>query len=204
MNPRWCSICESFAKGNPGGAEIPLSLLFADIRGSTTLAETLGTTQFSRLIARFYDAVTDELVKSDALIDRLIGDEVIGLFIPALAGQRHAKAAVQAAQGILKATGHGKSEGPWVPIGAGVHTGNAFVGAVGSAGVSDITALGDDVNLTARLASAASAGEILITEAAARAAGVETEHLETRCLELKGRSEPLNVWVMRVGEAVVA
>src|SRR5438874_13267590 len=52
MNPRWCSACETFAKHHPGGAEIPLSLLFADIRGSTALAETLGTAQFSRLIAR--------------------------------------------------------------------------------------------------------------------------------------------------------
>src|SRR5207249_312337 len=83
MSPRLCDVCESFARTHPGGAEISLSLLFADIRGSTALAETLGTTQFSKLIARFYDAVTDELIRSDALIDRLIGDEVIALFIPA-------------------------------------------------------------------------------------------------------------------------
>jgi adenylate cyclase len=202
MSPRMCGLCERFAETHPGGAEIPLSLLFADIRGSTALAETLGTLQFTRLIARFYDAVTEELIKSDGLVDRLIGDEVIGLFIPALAGQTHAEAAVQAAQGILRATGHENSEGPWVSVGAGVHTGNAFVGAVGSSGVHDITALGDDVNLTARLASLAAAGEILITEAACAAAGVETDGLETRHLEVKGRKEPLDVWVMRVGEAV--
>jgi adenylate cyclase len=173
--------------------------LFADIRGSTELAEKLGTTQFSALIARFYDAVTDELLKANALIDRLIGDEVVALFVPVLNGDRHAEAAVQAAKAILEATGHGTSEGPWVPVGVSVHTGNAFVGAVGSAGVSDITALGDDVNLTARLASVASAGEILITDGARAAAGLPTEGLESRRLDLKGRSEPVDAWLLRVG-----
>jgi adenylate cyclase len=202
MNPRICGACEHFAEAHQGGAEIPLSLLFADIRGSTTLAETLGTRQFTALIARFYDAVTNELIRADAFIDRLIGDEVIAIFVPGLAGAGHAALAVKAAEGILKATGHDKSGEPWVPVGIGVHTGTAFVGSVGSAGVSDITALGDDVNMTARLASLASAGEILITEAARAAAGLATDGLEARRLELKGRSEPVDVWLMRTGVPV--
>ena len=202
MNPNMCGVCERLAKDHPGGAEIRLSLLFADIRGSTNLAEKLGTKPFSDLIARFYNAATDELIKADGLIDRLIGDEVIALFVPALAGPKHAGAAVRAAEGILRATGHDKNGGPWVPIGAGVHTGSAFVGSVGASGVSDVTALGDDVNLTARLASAAAAGEILITEAARAEAGLTTDGLESRHLELKGRAEPVDVWVMRIGAGV--
>lgn len=199
MNPNICGLCEHFAQENPGGAEIPLSLLFADIRGSTSLAETLGTAEFSGLIARFYDAVTEELLRVNAMIDRLIGDEVIALFVPVLAGNEHAQAALKGAKGILQATGHEKSEGPWVPVGVGIHTGRAFVGAVGTAGVSDITALGDDVNLTARLASLAAAGEIIMTEAARAASGLPVEGLESRHLEVKGRSTPVDAWVMRVG-----
>ena len=103
-----------------------------------------------------------------------------------------------AAQAILRATDHDKSGGPWVPVGVSIHTGNAFVGAVGSAGVSDITALGDDVNLTARLASIASAGEILITEAARAAAGLATDGLEPRHFDIKGRNAPVDVWLMRL------
>jgi adenylate cyclase len=202
MNPNMCDSCERYSQAHPGGAEIPLSLLFADIRGSTHLAETLGTTQFSSLIARFYDAVTNELIKADGLIDRLIGDEVVALFVPTLAGKKHAEAALRAAQGVLRATGHDKSGGPWVPVGVGVHTGTAFVGSIGSAGVSDITALGDDVNLTARLASIATAGEILITEAARAAIGLATDGLEPRRLDLKGRSEPVDVWRMHIGANV--
>lgn len=91
-----------------------------------------------------------------------------------------------------------------MPVGVGVHTGRAFVGAVGAAGVSDITALGDDVNLTARLASLAQAGEILVTESARTAAGVSAGSLEPRHLELKGRSAPVDAWLLRVGSPVAA
>jgi len=204
MNPNLCDTCERAARERPGGAEIPLSMLFADIRGSTGLAEKLGTAQFSALIARFYDAVTDELLKADAIIDRLIGDEVVALFVPVLTRDKHAQAALQAAKAILKATGHGRPEGPWVPVGVGIHTGNAFVGSLGSAGVSDITALGDDVNLTARLASVAAAGEIVMSEATRSATGLATDGWEQRHLELKGRNTPVDVWVMRVGENVAS
>ncbi|HET9495532.1 MAG TPA: adenylate/guanylate cyclase domain-containing protein [Chloroflexia bacterium] len=199
MNPSICDVCERRGREHPGGAVVPLSMLFADIRGSTALAERLGTTEYPRLIARFYDAVTAELLKQNAMIDRLLGDEAVALFVPILTGKKHAEAAVEAARGILKATGHGDGSGPWVPVGIGVHTGTAFVGSLGSAGVSDFTALGDDVNLTARLASVAAAGEIVMTEATRTAAGLPADGLEMRSLELKGRSTPADVWVIRTG-----
>src|SRR5436309_2313263 len=78
--------------------------------------------------------------------------------------------ALQAAEDLLRATGHGDDQGPWAPLGAAVHTGTAFVGIVGSRGSSDFTALGDPMNLTAHLASQAAVGEILVTEAAMRSA----------------------------------
>lgn len=199
MNPRFCNACFGYLEKHPGGAEVPLTMLFADIRGSTTLAEKLGTKHFSALIARFYNVLTEELIHTDALIDRLIGDEVIALYLPGIAGEKHAQLAVTAAQRILRGTGHESSEGPWVPVGIGIHTGMAFVGAVGKSGVSDITALGDDVNLTARLASIAQVGEILITEQTRAAAQLPTEQLESRSLLLKGRSAPVDVWLMRIG-----
>jgi adenylate cyclase len=202
MNPNICDVCERRGREHPGGAVVPLTMLFADIRGSTPLAEKLGTTQFPQLIARFYDAVTSELLKQNALIDRLIGDEAVALFVPILTGSKHAQSAVAAARGIMKATGHGEHGGPWVPVGIGVHTGTAFVGSVGSAGVNDVTALGDDVNLTARLASVAAAGEVVMTEATRAAVDLPTDGLEMRCLDLKGRSTPVDVWVMRTGVGV--
>jgi adenylate cyclase len=196
MNPRFCSQCETMAEKHPGGVELELTMLFADIRGSTTLAESLGNAAFTRLVGRFYDTVTHILIGSDAFIDRLIGDEVIALFIPLLAGPTHSNRAVEAARRILVDTGHRKPEGPWVPVGIGVHTGTAFVGSVGSAGVTDFTALGDDVNATARLASAAGAGEILVSRSTADAADLDTTRLEPRELALKGRQQSMDVFVV--------
>jgi adenylate cyclase len=86
-----------------------------------------------------------------------------------------------------------------VPIGIGVHTGIAFVGAVGEGPSASVTALGDIVNVAARLASAAGPGELLVTDEAARAAHVETG--ERRDLELRGKAERVPVVVLRVEEA---
>jgi adenylate cyclase len=204
MNPRFCCKCENMANKHPGGAEIDLTMMFADVRGSTALAESLGTAEFTRLIARFYDTVTHILIDSDAFIDRLIGDEVIALFLPLTCGPDNAARAVDAARRILLGTGHADPEGPWVPVGVGIHTGQAFVGAVGTSGVRDFTALGDDVNATARLASSAGPGEILVSTAAAAAARLETSQMESRQLTLKGRQQPMDVYVTRLEAAAAA
>ena len=82
-----------------------------------------------------------------------------------------------------------------MPIGVGVNTGVAFVGAVGAPPVTELTALGDVVNTTARLASVAAAGELLVTLDAARAAGEASGHLEQRSLTLKGKTEAIDVVV---------
>ena len=202
LNPRFCNICDLFAKSHPGGAEIELAMLFADVRGSTALAEQMSALDFSQLINRFYVAATDVLTRSNALIDRLVGDQIIGLYLPGFVGPAYVRAAVQAARELLEATGHTDPEGPWLPVGIGVHTGTAFVGAVGTEGsVTNITALGDSVNIAARLSSQARPGEILVSEAASDASGLETGGLEMRELELKGRNEYVRVRVLPVAPA---
>jgi len=175
-------------------------MLFADVRGSTPLAEQMSAREFSRLMNRFYAVATDVLVQSDALVDKLVGDEVIGLFIPGFAGPEHPRRAIEAAEMLLEVTGYHDRGGPWLPVGAGVHTGPADVRVVGGADgvLTDFTALGDGVNVTARLASQARVGEILISEAAYTAAGRDPGDLESRQLELKGKSERIGVRVLRV------
>ena len=197
LNPRLCNVCEQFASQYQGGAEIELSLLFADVRGSTNLAETMSPRDYSKLINRFYNASTQVMIQTDALIDKITGDQVAAMYVPGFAGMAHARRALQAAQEILRTTGHARPEGPWIPLGVGVHTGIAFVGSVGSeAGTSDITVLGDAANTAARLASSARKGEILISDAAYKAAGLDFGALEERSLELKGKSERVMVHVL--------
>lgn len=197
LNPQLCNICERFAQQYQGGAEIELSLLFADVRGSTTLAEQMNPTQYSQLINRFYQAATRVMVSSDALIDKIIGDQVAGMYVPGFAGPEHARRAVDAAQNILHITGHQDPEGPWIELGVGVHTGTAFVGALGSEnGTTDITVLGDAANVAARLSTEAGVGEVLISDPAFLAADLQIGELEKRSLTLRGKSEPLVVWVL--------
>lgn len=199
LNPQVCNQCEEFAESYRGGAEVELSILFADVRGSTTLAESMSPTEFSRLINRFYSAATKVLFNSGALVEKLIGDAVTGFFTPGFPGPDHARSAVRAAQSILRATGHNQPSGPWIPVGIGVHTGTAYVGAINSdSGVTDIAVLGDAANIGARLAAQAAGGEIHISQATARAAGLDSAGFKIQQQELKGRSEPVEVWVLNM------
>ncbi len=164
------------------------------------MAEQMSATEFTRLMNRFYAAATNVLVKTDAFIDKLIGDEVMAVYLSIFAGTSHARVALQAAQDLLRVTGHGDRGGPWLPVGVGVHTGITFFGTVsGVEGTfSDFTALGDNVNIAARLASQAGPGEALISDEAYLAAGLDLGHVEKHQLELRGRSEPVSVRVVRL------
>jgi adenylate cyclase len=194
LNRRICGFCIRALRKQPGGAEIELSFLFADVRGSTGLAERMPAEEFSQLMARFYVTAATVVDARNGIVDKFVGDEVVALFIPGFAGSDHAADAVAAAGELLSATGHGDGE-PWIPVGAGVHTGIAYVGTVGEGDTFDFTALGDPVNTAARLAESAAAGEILVSSAAALAAAMDTSGLESRRLELRGRAESVEAWV---------
>jgi adenylate cyclase len=159
------------------------------------MAESMRPADFRGLMDRFFQAASKVLIDHDAVVDKFVGDEVIGIFIPALTGELHAERAIAAGRALLTATGNDTDQ-PWVRIGAGVNTGVAFVGAVGEGDLIDLTALGDPVNVTARLASEAAAGELLVTAAAAASAHLAEVGLEHRQLTLKGKSEPTDVVVL--------
>ncbi|MEE9465267.1 MAG: adenylate/guanylate cyclase domain-containing protein [Candidatus Neomarinimicrobiota bacterium] len=174
-------------------------MLFADVRGSTMLAEKTSPRDFTRLMNRFYSAASKVLLKTDAWIDKLVGDEIIGFYFPGFVGPDHPGVAVQAGIEILRATGHTDKNGPWLPVGIGIHTGTAFVGAVGAQeGVTDVTALGDAVNTGARLGASAKEGEIVLSETTFSAANLQWSRLEQRQLELKGKAKPVSVRVLRI------
>ena len=203
-NPNWCNSCFEFMSRHHGGAEIEATMLFADVRGSTTLAESMTPVEFRGLMDRFYDTAAAAVFDNDGIVDKFVGDELVAMFFPLLSGERHATRAVDAARTLLDATGHADPEGPWVPLGAGVHTGGTWVGAVGAAEThTALTALGDTVNTTARLAALAAPGEILVTADAAAAAGLDAS-LERKALELKGKrdvTEVVSLSVSPVAEA---
>lgn len=191
-NPQLCNNCFVSASKHPGGATIEITALFADIRGSTGLAERIGPTAYHTAVAEYVRVASAAIREPGGLVDKLLGDGIMGLFISGfLGGANDAAAAVEAARGILREVS--------LPVGVGVHTGPAWVGFVGGVqDVLDFTALGDAVNVASRLGSDAAAGEILMSDSTATSAGLATDGLEGRRLELRGRTEPLDAWAEQV------
>jgi adenylate cyclase len=192
LNPRYCNMCDEASRRFPGGAEVEMSMLFADIRGSTALSETMSPTAFSRLINRFYTRATRLIAEEDGLLEKLAGDSVAAFWGAGFAGPDYVRRTVEVAQKLSKVMAQ---EG--IPVGIGVHAGVAYFGAVGTEdGLTDFAALGDEVNLAARIASQAAAGEIVISHRALEAAGIGGA-VEWRELTLKGISRPVEAAVMR-------
>ena len=202
-NPDICGACiKGLNKVGVFGAEIPVSLLFADIRGSTGIGERSSPTEFRAYLDRFYRLSARAVLDNDGIVDKFVGDEVIGLFFAGVSGPGHTAAAISAARALLVAVerADASQDGP-IPVGAAVHTGTAFVGSTGASGaVSDFTALGDVVNTTARLAGEAAAGELLVSMEAARAAELDSATLEQRTVSVRGRSDPVEVVSLKSSE----
>jgi adenylate cyclase len=199
-NPRWCRIC--FEMAPEGGATLTVGVLFADVRGSTAMAHDRSPEEVAQLMNRFYGDVTAVIVRH-GIVDKLIGDEVMGLYFPPLSpGGRYVDSMLADAQDLLRAVGYGTAAGPFLEVGVGVDVGPAFVGVVGQGEIRDFTALGDVVNTAARLQGAARGGQIVMSaEVAAIAAVTEGADVD---LELKGLAEPIAARVFSVGPAAPA
>src|SRR5262245_42171004 len=184
LNRRLCKWCIPPLHKSAGGAEIEITALFADVRGSTGLAEGASAGDFSQLLARFYGVAAAAVDDHDGIVDKFVGDAAVALFIPGFSCPAHAAAAIATARDLIHATGNDGPE-PWLPIGIGIDTGVSYVGVVGEGDAVDFTALGDTVNTASRLSGLAQPGEILVSAATAEAAGADTSGFEHRTLALR-------------------
>jgi adenylate cyclase len=188
-SPNLCQAC--FDRLPPGGIEIDIGVLFADIRNSTGMGATSTASEFAAQLNRFYAVATEVLIRHDGLIDKLIGDEVMGLFIAGLAGHDYRRKAAQAAVDLAVATSD-------LPVGIAANAGVAFVGNVGAGSVLDFTALGDAVNVAARLQSFASPGHVVLSAELYEHLADAHPDARTDVLNVKGRTEPVSVAVVDV------
>jgi adenylate cyclase len=186
-NPRLCELC--FEKAPMGGSEIDIGVLFADIRGFTALAAQSEPGAMAELLNRFY-ATAAEILCRHAIIDKLVGDEVMALYLPMVFDDDVAEHMVADARALLAAAGYGGAEEPWVKLGVGLDYGRAYVGNVGAGDVKDFTAIGDVVNTASRLQGAAASGEIVISSRVCGLAGDAIASASSRELTLKGKLEP--------------
>jgi adenylate cyclase len=196
-NPSLCNTC--FEEAPMGGVEMEIGVLFADVRGFTSLAEDMAPTGVAELLNRFYESATRTLSRS-AIVDKLVGDEVMALYIPRLfRGEGWEDDMVRDARDLLAAVGYGSDDEPWLRLGIGLDVGGAYVGNVGSGEVKDFTAVGDVVNTAARLQSSAAAGQIVFSERLHERLSEPPPGTTTASLDLKGKREPEPVRVLDFG-----
>lgn len=186
-NPNLCQYC--FDHLPSGGIEIDVGVVFADVRSSTALGERSTATEFAVRLNQFYSTATEILINHDAIIDKLIGDEVMALFLQGLAGPDYRHRAVDAALELAT-----RITDP--PIGVAVNAGIAFVGNVGSGTVLDFTALGDAINVGARLQSRASPGEVVLAADLYRLVAVDHPRVFRETITVRGRDEPVEIAVL--------
>ncbi len=200
LNPRFCDMCDAAMQRFPGGAEVEMSILFADIRGSTALSTQMSAAQFASLFSRFYAGTAKAINDEDGLVEKLAGDSVSSFWGAGFAGPDYVRRTVDVAKRIstLMQREH-------IPVGIGVHYGTAFFGAVATPdGLCNLTGVGEEVNLAARLAAQAGEGEIIISQPALEAAGEPADGLERRTLELKGIPAPVQVRVMHAATTPIS
>jgi len=194
-SPNLCATCVETAP--PGGMTTEAGVLFADLRGFTRLSEQSDPEAVSVLLRRFY-ACAEDVLFPEAVIDKLIGDEVMALYLPMYGRfEEAAPVMLDSARDLLRKIGYGDPEGPFAEVGIGLDYGEAFVGKVGRRSLSDFTAIGDVVNVAARLQSEAAGGEILVSgRLAERLSEPPGERLE---LYLKGKAEPVVAYRCGIG-----
>ena len=197
-NPNVCATCVELAP--PGGTTLEAGVLFADLRGFTTTSEASGPEQTGALLRRFY-AIVEEVLLPGALIDKVVGDEVMALYVPQLleGGLPRrtdevdrgplARLMMEHAHALLHRSGYGTDAGPAFELGIGLDLGEVFLGNIGEGSVRDFTAVGDTVNTASRLQSAAASGEVLVSGRLAQHLGALPAPAEE--LVLKGKAEPV-------------
>jgi adenylate cyclase len=191
-NPLLCKACFGALAQHPGGAELEISVVFADVRGSTGLAERTSAAAFRGLIQSYYRSAAVAIDENGGIVDKFLGDGVMALFIPVIAGENHAERAIAGGRAILSAMERDGLVAKGLMVGAGVHSGEAFVGVVGGDEKTDFTALGDTVNIAARLGGVAGPGELLVSRHTWDRAGLAAPPVQ-REIEIAGRTGTLAV-----------
>ncbi len=173
------------------GERMSISVLFADIRGSTEWSERTEPTKLAHALNRYLGKMTDVIFEYGGTLDKFVGDEVIGLFGAPVSIDNHARSCAQAAYKMQLVMAELRqelqAEGYDIPqMGVGVSTGEAICGEFGTSQRTDYTAMGRMMNLGSRLCSAAKGGEIMISQDTYKAIKPIAEVEMVEDVELKG------------------
>ena len=179
-----------------GGESKRMTLLFADVRGFTTMAEKMSPREAVEVLNEFFARMTDVIFEHDGTLDKYIGDGLMALFGAPLSLQNDAEAAVRAASNMQRSLAELNKASGRAPlnIGIGIHTGEAVVGFFGTERRTDYTAIGDTVNVASRLTSQAGPGQIVISAATHERLKSAIPCGQLPAMKLKGRAEMIDVY----------
>ena len=154
----------------PGGEKRPITVLFSDIRGFTTMSESMGPDEIARLLSEYFTEMVDIIFEHGGTLDKFIGDAMMALWGAPIAHaddpDRALRAAIAMQEALARLNEGWAAQGrPTIGVGIGINYGEVFAGNIGSHRRLEYTVIGDSVNIAARLCSRAEAGEILVTEA---------------------------------------
>jgi adenylate cyclase len=191
-NPQVCARC--IERAPEGGAIVPLVVLFADVRGYTSICERLAAADVHEFLQRFYQTASAALLAQEGLLGQIAGDEVMALFVPGIAGRQYRQKAVEASRSLARAVRYTDSAAGGLEVGIGVASGEEFVGNVGGGGYKDFTAVGDVTNTAARLTAVARNGEIIVDAPTYDAVARAYPDAERQRMTLKGKHAPVEVF----------
>jgi class 3 adenylate cyclase len=176
-----------------GGVRQEVTILFADVRGFTTFSEKADPEFLVGVLNRHLTLAAEAILAEDGTLDKFIGDAVMAIFNAPLAQPDHALRAVRAALTMQRRVAELHGNLPVterLSFGAGIVTGLAVVGNVGSPVLQNYTAIGDSVNLASRLQTYAQPGQILMSTTAYAQVCEHVVARELGYVQLKGHSEP--------------
>ncbi len=195
-------ILQNPASFRLGGVNQKITVLFADIRGFTLLAENENPERIVELLNRYFTTMSELIFEHGGTLDKYIGDGLMAIFgaptVSPMDATNAIKCAVAMQKNLVELNQKLRAEGyREIGVGIGLHTGIATVGYIGSDKRSEYTAIGDTVNLASRLESLAASGEILITEATAKESLESFRLVERQAIKVKNRLQPVALFEVK-------
>ena len=197
MHPNLCTICETQFERVKGAKQllVPGSVLFADVRGYTNLTERIGAAEMASLLSAFYEECAAAIWERGGIVNKLIGDAVFAIFNFPIRHDDHLLRAVEAGLDLQRRC-RALPQADLFGVGVGIHSGEIAIGEVGQL-CRDFTAIGPVINLAARLQSAASPGEVLVSAHAREQLGRDVDARGPRDLQLKGIDQAVGAYAVQ-------
>jgi adenylate cyclase len=182
-----------------GGDRRPITILFSDIRGFTSMAESMGPDAIAQLLTEYFSEMVEIIFEHGGTLDKFVGDAIMALWGAPIAHaddpDRALRAAVAMQRGVALLNERWALAGrPEIGVGIGINYGEVFAGNIGSHRRLEYTVIGDAVNVANRLCSEAAPGEILVSEALCQVVKDQADYEYLPAMALRGRTRSVQVY----------